>query len=162
MRTKFHALSLYAIQICLSPQERILRFVKGLRSKLQITALQVAALAKSFQEAVDFMIEVEGVKPDDFTTASTFKKFCKRGDFSGYYYRGKSLRGFPTPLIQSSLQASAGVHRRPVSLYLCLEVMCRLRQFQRDLYLTPRNVMDVERLDILGNIVQNIVTDPSS
>ena len=30
------------------------RFVKGLRSELRISALQVAATAKSFQEMVDF------------------------------------------------------------------------------------------------------------
>ena len=43
--------------------------MKGLRSDLQILALQVATAAKSFQEVVDFVIEVEGVKPDDFTMA---------------------------------------------------------------------------------------------
>ena len=32
---------------------------------------------KSFQEVVDFVIEVEGVKPDDFTMASTSKRFRK-------------------------------------------------------------------------------------
>ena len=53
--------------------------MKGLRSDLQIPALQVAAAAKSFQEVVDFVIEVEGVKLDDFTTTSTFKKFRKEG-----------------------------------------------------------------------------------
>ena len=53
-----------------------------------------------------------------------------------------------------------GVHRRPVSLFLSLEVISRLRHFHKDLYLTPGIVMDVERLDILGNIVQNRVTDP--
>ena len=47
---------------------------------MQIPALQVAAVAKSFQEVVDFVIEVEGVKPDDFTMASTFKKFRKGGE----------------------------------------------------------------------------------
>ena len=87
---KFHALSRYATQLCFSPQERIRRFVKGLRSELQISALQVAATAKSFQEVVDFVIEVEGVKPDDFTMASTTKKFRKKGDFSGSYSRGQS------------------------------------------------------------------------
>ena len=51
---KFRALSRYATQLCFSPQERIHRFVKGLRSELQISALQVAAKAKSFQEMVDF------------------------------------------------------------------------------------------------------------
>ena len=65
---KFRALSRYATQLCFSPQERIRHFVKGLRLDLQIPALQVAAAAKSFQEMVDFVIEVEGVKPDDFTS----------------------------------------------------------------------------------------------
>ena len=49
--------------------------MKELRSDLKIPALQVAAVAKSFQEVVDFVIEVEGVKPDDFTMVSTFKNF---------------------------------------------------------------------------------------
>ena len=76
---KFCALSRYATQLCFSPQERIHRFVKGLRSDLRISALQVAAAAKSFQEVVDFVIEVEGVKPNDFTMASTSNKFRKGG-----------------------------------------------------------------------------------
>ena len=105
---KFRALSRYATQLCFSPQERIYRFVKGLRSDLWIPALQVVAAAKSFQEVVDFVIEVEGVKPDDFTMASTSKKFRKGGEFSGSYSRGKSSRGYPARPIQSSLQALAG------------------------------------------------------
>ena len=70
---KFCALSRYATQLCFSPQEQIRRFVKGLRSELRILALQVAAMAKSFQEVVDFLVEVEGVKPDEFIMASTSK-----------------------------------------------------------------------------------------
>ena len=72
---KFRTLSRYATQLCFSPQERIHNFVKGLSSELRISALQVAATAKSFQEVVDFVIEVEGVKPNDFTMASTSKRF---------------------------------------------------------------------------------------
>ena len=85
---KFRALSRYATQLCFYPQERIRRFVKGLRSDLQISALQVATAAKSFQEVVDFVIEVEEVKPNDFTLASTSKKFRKGGEFNGSYSRG--------------------------------------------------------------------------
>ena len=85
---KFCALSRYATQLCFSPQERICRFVRVLRSDLQISALQVAAAAKSFQEVVDFVIEVEGVKPDDFTMASKPKNFHKGGEFGGPYSRG--------------------------------------------------------------------------
>ena len=53
-----------------------------------------------------------------------------------------------------------GVHRRPVNISLSLEVIPRLRHSHRDLFLTPEIVMDVERLDILGDIVQNRVTYP--
>ena len=106
---KFRALSMYATQTCFSPQERIRCFVKGLRSDLQIPALQVATAAKSFQEVVDFVIEVEGVKLDDFTLASTSKKFRTGGEFSGSYSRGQSSGGYPARPIQSSLKAVAGV-----------------------------------------------------
>ena len=107
-KAKFRALSSYATQLCFSPQERIRRFVQGLRSDLRISALQVAATAKSFQEVVDFVIEVEGVNPDDFTMASTTKKFRKGGEFSGSYSRGWSSGGYPARPIQSSLQVVAG------------------------------------------------------
>ena len=105
---KFRSLSRYATQLCFSPQERIRRFVKGLRLDLQIPALEVATAAKSFQEVVDFVIQVEGVKPDDFTMASTSKKFRKGGEFGGSYSRGQSLGGYPARPIQSLLQAVAG------------------------------------------------------
>ena len=126
---------------------------------MQISALQVAAAAKSFQEVVDFVIEVEGVKPDDFTMASTSKKFRKGGEFSGSYSRGQSSGGYQAHPIQSSLQAVAGVHRRPVSIFLSLEVIPRLRRSYKDLCLIPESVMDVGRLDILRGIVQNRVID---
>ena len=106
---KFRALSRYATQLCFNPQERIRRFVKGLRSDLQISALQVAAAAKSFQEVVDFVIEVEGLKPDEFTMAATSKKLRKGGEFSGSYSRGLSSGGYLARPIQSSLQAVVGV-----------------------------------------------------
>ena len=48
------------------------------------------------------------MKPDDFTTASTFKKFRKGVELSGSYSRGQSSGGYPARPIQSSLQASAG------------------------------------------------------
>ena len=85
---KFRALSQYATQLCFCPQEQIRRCVKGLRLELRISALQVAATTKSFQEVLDFVVEVEGVKPDDFTMASTSKRFRKGGEFNGSYSRG--------------------------------------------------------------------------
>ena len=54
------------------------------------------------------MIEVEGVKPDDFTMASTSKRFRKEGEFNGSYSRGQSSGGYPARPIQSSLQTVAG------------------------------------------------------
>ena len=75
---------------------------------MQIPTLQVATAAKSFQEVVDFLIEVEGVKSDDFTTTSTPKKFHKGGEFGGSYSKGQSSGGYPALPIQSSLQAVAG------------------------------------------------------
>ena len=101
---KFRALSRYATQLCFSPQERIRRFVKGLRSELRISALQIAATAKSFQEVVDFVIEVEEVKPDDFTMTSTSKRFRKGGEFNGSYTKGQGSGSYSVRPIQSSLQ----------------------------------------------------------
>ena len=109
---------------------------------------------------VDFVIEVEGVKPDVFTMASATKKFRKGGEFSGSYSRGQSSGGNPARPIQSSLQAVAGGPSRPVSISLSLEVIPRLRHSHRDPCSTPEIVMDVERLGILGIIIQNRVTDP--
>ena len=145
---KFRALSRYATQLCFSPQERIRRFVKGLRSELRISALQVAATAKSFQEVVDFVIEVEGVKPDDFTMATTSKRFRKGGEFNGSYSRGQGSGGYSVRPIQSSLQTVVGGPPQTV------------QHFSERPMLTLESVMDVERLDILGGIVQNRVVDP--
>ena len=91
---KFRALSRYATQLCFSPQEWIRHFVKGLRSELRISGLQIAATAKSFQEVVDFVVEVEGVKPDEFTMTSTSKRFRKGGEFNGSYSRGQGSGGY--------------------------------------------------------------------
>ena len=52
------------------------------------------------------------------------------------------------------------VLRRPLSIILSLQVISRLLPLHRDLLLTPGLVMDVERLDIIGNILQGRVTDP--
>ena len=54
------------------------------------------------------MIKVEGVKPDDFTMASTSKRFRKGGEFNGSYSRGKGSGGYPARPIQSSLQTIVG------------------------------------------------------
>ena len=74
--------------------------------------------------------------------------------------QGKVYEGTWPFLFSLYCSLQLGVRPRPVSLFLSLEVISRLHHFHRDLYLTPGLVMDVERLNILGNIVQNRVTDP--
>ena len=54
------------------------------------------------------MIVVEGVKPDDFTMASTSKRFRKECEFNGSYSRGQGSGGYPARPIQSSLQTVVG------------------------------------------------------
>ena len=122
--------------------------------------VEVAATIKSFQEVVDFVIEVEGVKPDDFTMASTTKKFLKGGEFSGSYSRGQSSGGYTARPIQSSLQGVVGGTPQTGQHFSEFGGYPRLRRSHRDLCLNPKNVIDVERLDILGEIFQNRVTDP--
>ena len=38
----------------------------------------MASSLKYFQEVVDFVIEVEGVRLDDFAKVKTFKNFCMK------------------------------------------------------------------------------------
>ena len=57
---------------------------------------------------VDFVVEVEGVKPDEFTMASTSKRFRKGGEFNGSYSRGQGSGGYSVRPIQSSLQTVVG------------------------------------------------------
>ena len=111
---------------------------------MQIPTLQVATAAKSFQEVVDFVIEVEGVKPDDFTMVSTSKKFRKGGDFSGSYSKGQSSGGYPALPIQSSLQAVAGGPPQIGQHFSEFGGYPRLRRSHTDPFLTPDSVMDVE------------------
>ena len=145
---RFRALSRYATQLCFSPQERIRRFVKGLRSDLQILSLQVSTAAKSFQEVVDFVIEVEGVKPDDFTMASATKKFREGGDFNGSYSRGQGSGGYSVRPIQSSLQTVVGGPPQTG------------QHFSERPMLDSRECYGCGETDILGGIVQNRVIDP--
>ena len=42
------------------------------------------------------------MKPDEFTMASTSKRFCKGGEFNGSYSRGQGSGGYPARPIQSS------------------------------------------------------------
>ena len=64
-------------------------FCEGVEVRVADFSLTGSGYGKSFQEVVDFVIEVEGVKPDDFTTTSTSKRFRKGGEFNGSYSRGQ-------------------------------------------------------------------------
>ncbi|WMV24150.1 hypothetical protein MTR67_017535, partial [Solanum verrucosum] len=66
--------------VCLSLEEQICCFVKELRLDLQIQALKVVASAKSFQEVVEFVMEVDGVKPYSFCKTPSPKQ-AKNADF---------------------------------------------------------------------------------
>ena len=145
---RFRALSRYATQLCFSPQERIRRFVKGLRSELRISALQIAATTKSFQEVVDFVIEVEGVKPDDFTTTSTSKRFRKGGEFNGSYTRGQGSGSYSVRPIQFSLQTVVGGSPQTG------------QHFSEVPMIDSRECYGCGELDILGKIVPDKVIDP--
>ena len=100
------------IQVCHSALLQSTRADSSLCERIEVrfadSSLTGTAAVKSFQEVVDFVIEVEGVKPYDFTTALTFKKFRKGGEFSGSYSRGQGSGGYPARPIQSSLQALDG------------------------------------------------------
>ena len=127
---------------------------------MKIPALQVAATAKSFQEVVDFVIEVEGVKQTTTPQHQHLRSFLRDMSLVFLTPEGKVQEVIQPVLFSLRCRLKLGVRRRPVSLFLSLEVIPRLCYFHKDLYLTPGILMDVERLDILGNIVQNRVTDP--
>lgn len=82
-------------------------FCEGVEVRVADFSLTGRGYSKSFEEVVDFVIEVEGVNPDDFTMASTSKRFRKGGEFNGSYSRGQGSGGYPVRPIQSSLQAVA-------------------------------------------------------
>ena len=73
---------------------------------------------------------------------------------------GRVLEVIQPDLFSLHCKLYLGVHRRPDNISLSLEVIPRLCRSHRDLCLNPESVMDVGRLDILRDIVQNRVTDP--
>lgn len=61
---QFHSLSRYALPLFPSEKERIKQFVKGLNVGLLLSSLQMVSTGKTFQEVVQFVKSVEGVKQD--------------------------------------------------------------------------------------------------
>ena len=133
--------------------------MKGLRSDIRISALQVAVTTKSFQEVVDFVIEVEGVKPDDFTMETTSKMFRKGGEFNVSYSRGQGSGGYPSRPIQSSVQAVVGGPLQTGQYFSEFGGYPRTSSFSQRSMLESRECYGCGGLDILRGIVQNRVTD---
>ncbi|KAH0764699.1 hypothetical protein KY285_000570 [Solanum tuberosum] len=86
--TQFHALFLekYATQLVTTEEERI-RLVKGLNPKLQVLSIHVTSAGKSFNEVIDVVKKVEGVRRDGQAKALT-KKPKNTCNFHGSYSRG--------------------------------------------------------------------------
>ena len=127
---------------------------------MQIPALQVSTAAKSFQEVVDFVIEVEGVKPDDFTMALVTKKFRKGGEFSGSYSRGQSSGGYPARPIQSSLQAVAGSPSQTIQHFSEFGGYPQTSSFSQRPMLDSRNCYGCGETGHIRKYCQKKVTDP--
>ena len=72
---------------------------------------------------------------------------------------GRVQEGIQPALFSLHYRLKLGVHQRPVNTSLSLEVIPRLRRSHKDLCLNPGIILDVDRLHILGEIVQNKVTD---
>ncbi|XP_059277919.1 uncharacterized protein LOC132032160 [Lycium ferocissimum] len=65
--SRFHSLSSYALQLLPTKGEKIRRFVKGLNTGLQLSALQLVATRALFQEIVEHVCIVEGIKHESYT-----------------------------------------------------------------------------------------------
>ena len=135
-------------------------FCEGVEVGFADLSLTGSCYRKILSEVVDFVIEVEGVKPDDFTMASTSKKFRKGGEFNGSYSRAQGSGGHPTRPIQSSLQTVAGGPPQTGQHFSEFGGYPQTPSFSLRPILESESVMDVERLDILKGIFQNRVTDP--
>lgn len=61
-KAKFHALSRNDTPFVTIGEERILFFIKGLNSKLQILSIHMTNARMSFNEVIDFVKKVEEVR----------------------------------------------------------------------------------------------------
>ena len=83
-------------------------FCEGVEVRVADFSLTGSGYSEILLGSGRLVIKVEGVKPDDFTMASTSKRFRKGGEFNGSYSRGQGSGGYPVRPIQYSLQAVAG------------------------------------------------------
>ena len=106
------------------------------------------------------MIEVEGVKPDDFTMASTSKKFRKEGEFSGSYSIGQSSGGYPAHPNQSSLQAVTGGPSQTSQHFSEFGGYPQTSSFSQRPMLDSRNCYGCGETGHIRKYCQNRVRDP--
>ena len=72
---------------------------------------------------VDFLIQVEGVKPDDFTKVTTFKKSVREVNLVALTLEGRVQGVIQPVLFNIHCRLQLRVHRRPIILFLSLEVI---------------------------------------
>lgn len=98
-KARFHSLSRYALPLLPTEEERIRRFVKGLNVGLQVSALQMVSSGKTFQEVVEYVKSVKGLKQEGYTRNAK-KKARRVGFYSGSFARAPAPQGLSGRLIQ--------------------------------------------------------------
>ncbi|XP_059295533.1 uncharacterized protein LOC132048863 [Lycium ferocissimum] len=103
---KMGAVDKYGIEFLLPiEEERIRHFVKGLNTGLQLSVLQLVATGASFQEIVEYVRVVEGIRQEGYAKQAE-KKARKRGNFSNSFSRGQSSQVYSGRPIQSAMQGA--------------------------------------------------------
>ncbi|XP_059295651.1 uncharacterized protein LOC132048988 [Lycium ferocissimum] len=87
--SRFHSLSRYAFQLLPTEEKRIRRFMKVFNIGLQLSALQLVATGASFQEVVEHVCIVEGIKQEGYAKQGILRGFTPDSDNVD---RGLSIR----------------------------------------------------------------------
>ncbi|KAH0746358.1 hypothetical protein KY285_008015 [Solanum tuberosum] len=102
---KFHDLSRYATQLVTTEEKRIHLFIKGLNSEFQELSVHMTSTGKSFNEVIDFVKKVEGVRRDDQAKALA-KRAKNSSNFQGSYSKGSGRPTLAAKPIQSVMPTS--------------------------------------------------------
>lgn len=94
--------SRYQLQLLHIKKERIHWFVKGLNMRLQLLALQMVSLGKTFQEVVEYIQNVKGVKQDTYTKSA--ENPHKDVSCNGFFSKGQVSQGYSRFPCQLSMQ----------------------------------------------------------
>ncbi|XP_059315382.1 uncharacterized protein LOC132065988 [Lycium ferocissimum] len=157
--SRFHSLSQYALHLLPTEEERIRQFVKELNTGLQLSALQLIATGASFQEIVEHVRIVEGIKQE-----SHGKQVSARGPSGANYQASGQHGGYTTSL--ASVQwptldracfecGEIGLIKRKLVEKGCLACLTHNRDtsadtLSTDLVLVVREFADVFPADIPG------------